>query len=417
MIYLSLKTKMKKLTARFLIALILSLRTCEPITFAQTTGTATNTEELPSQALTTALSGVKDLKMGIDEITKELFALDAIEREKNQNLNDKYRIARNEIVRVISSIDEATSNISTSIKKLATYQSQMKITMDQLAETRQSSSAAKDYLAEYLNLLYKMQLEIYDKGGNHINEFRLLLTSDNISKTLMGEEITEAMTLQLTHLIQQADQDEEKKITLLAKLGELKQLAQKTLASYYDEIERLQQKKQYLINFMQLYRDKQVADEARFDKVFASKQDVYNTIQTFLDEIVKKDYKSVDGISLSIAELANMPDASEKETSPIARPIYPIEKILRYFNDPAFEKEYGFKHQGIQIQAEQRTPVYAVRDGVIYHTFNNTDSISWIMIVHQKGYVSTYQYLNQILVKPGEIVKRGQIIGYSGGEP
>jgi murein DD-endopeptidase MepM/ murein hydrolase activator NlpD len=313
-------------------------------------------------------------------------------------------------VRVISSIDEATTNISTSIKKLATYQSQMKITMDQLAQTRQSASSAKSYLAAYLNLLYKMQLEIYDKQKGNIDEFRLLLTSDNISKTLMSEEITEAMTLQLTDLIQQADEDEGKKIELLAKLGELKQLAQKTLETYYDEIERLQQKKQYLINFMQLYRDKQIAIQQRFDKIFASKKDVYNTIQTFLDEIVKKDYKSVDNIATKIAELATMPDASDKETSPIARPVYPIETILRYFNDPDFEKENGFKHQGLQIQAEQRTPVYAVRDGVVYHTFNNSDSISRIMIVHQKGYVSTYQYLNQILVQPGDIVQRGQII-------
>jgi murein DD-endopeptidase MepM/ murein hydrolase activator NlpD len=336
----------------------------------------------------------------VDEITKELFALDEVERAKNQNLDDKYRMARSEIVRVISSIDEATTNISTSIKKLATYQSQMKATMDLLEETRQSAHTAKEYLAEYVSLLYKMQLEIYDPQGDEVNEFRLLLTSDNINKTLVGEEITQAMTIQLAHLIEQADEDEEKKVALLAKLGELKNLAQKTLASYYEEIERLQQKKQYLINFIQLYRNKQVAIQQQIDKMFASKKDVYTTTLLFLDEIVKKDYKSVDGIAVKIAALATMSDASDKETSPIARPLYPIEKILRYFNDADFEKANGFKHQGIQIHAEQRTPVYAVRDGVVYHTFNNTDSISRIMIVHQKGYVSTYQYLNQIIVQP-----------------
>jgi murein DD-endopeptidase MepM/ murein hydrolase activator NlpD len=347
-------------------------------------------------------------------VTQELFELDAIEREKNANLNANYRTARNEIVRVISSIEQTTSDISISIRKLAQYQTQMKIALDQLQEARISSNTAKEYLTDYLNLFYKMELELSNQGGNDINELRLFITSDNINQTLVGGDIIKAMTLQLVELIQKTNDEEDNKIELLSKLGALKQLAQTTLQSYRNEIEKLQQKKQYLINFLELYKNKQADPQHKFDKVFSSKKDVYLSIQTFLDEIVKKNYKSSDNIAVKLAELSMFPDPSDKETSPIAWPIYPIEKILRYFNDSDFEKEQGFKHQGIQIQALQGTPVYAVRDGVVYHTFNNMDSISWIMIVHQKGYVSTYQYLNQILVKPGDMVQRGQIIGYSG---
>jgi len=350
-------------------------------------------------------------------VTQELFELDAIEREKNANLNANYRTARNEIVRVISSIEQTTSDISTSVRKLAQYQTQMKIALDQLQEARISSTTAKEYLTDYLNLFYKMELELSNQGVNDINELRLFITSDNINQTLVGGDIIKAMTLQLVELIQKTNDEEDNKIELLSKLGALKQLAQTTLQSYRNEIEKLQQKKQYLINFLELYKNKQADPQHKFDKVFSSKKDVYLSIQTFLDEIVKKNYKSSDNIAVKLAELSTLPDPSDKESSPIAWPIYPIEKILRYFNDSDFEKEQGFKHQGIQIQALQGTPVYAVRDGVVYHTFNNMDSISWIMIVHQKGYVSTYQYLNQILVKPGDMVQRGQIIGYSGGEP
>jgi murein DD-endopeptidase MepM/ murein hydrolase activator NlpD len=39
------------------------------------------------------------------------------------------------------------------------------------------------------------------------------------------------------------------------------------------------------------------------------------------------------------------------------------------------------------------------------------------MIVHADGYVTAYQYMNKIVVKPGDIVRRGQLIGNSGGEP
>ncbi|MDR3169759.1 MAG: peptidoglycan DD-metalloendopeptidase family protein [Candidatus Peribacteria bacterium] len=377
--------------------------------FSQNLSAVSTTNEMA-----VALQGVKELKSGLDKVTQELFDLDAVERAKNADLDDKYRQARDEIVRVISSIDVATTSISQSVAKLVTYQKQMQNVVDELTTLRTSAGAAKVYLAEYLNLLYKMQLEIYEDAEMHTNDIRLLVNSDNISKTLVGSDITAAMTAQLYALLQQADKAEINNIELLSKLGKLKQQAQTTLNSYREEIEKLQQKKQYLLNFIELYKNEQVASAQRFDKVFASKKEVYLSIQTFLDEIVKKNYKSVDGIAENIAKLATMPDAKNEQTiSPLARPVYPIEYISRYYNDAQFEADNGFKHQGIQIQAAQRSPVYAARDGVVYHVFDNMDSISWIMVVHQNGYVTIYQYLNQIIVKPGDIVSRGQIIGYS----
>ncbi|MDR0369117.1 MAG: peptidoglycan DD-metalloendopeptidase family protein [Candidatus Peribacteria bacterium] len=361
------------------------------------------------------MEAIKELKVGINEITEELFALDALERAKNNQLDDKYRQARNEIVRVISSIDRSTENISQSAERLLMYQVQMIEATKELGDLRSSSNKAKEYLEEYITLLYKIQLELYDKDFEHINEVRLLINSNNVSQSLVSEEIVSAMTLQLTSLLQQADQDENKNIALLTKLGKLRQHAQDTLNKYREEVEKLQQKKQYLMNFIALYKNEQIQNSNKFDKIFTSKKEVYQAVHSFLDEIVKKDYKSVEGIADKIKELSQFPDAkNDNAISPIAWPVYPIETILRYYNDADFQKENGFKHEGIQILAEQRSPIYAARDGVVYHTFDNMDSISWIMIVHQNGYVTTYQYLNQILVQPGDIVKRGQIIGYSG---
>ena len=48
-----------------------------------------------SNEMAVALQGVRDLKTGLDKITQELFDLDAMERQKNADLDDKYRQARN----------------------------------------------------------------------------------------------------------------------------------------------------------------------------------------------------------------------------------------------------------------------------------------------------------------------------------
>lgn len=106
--------------------------------------------------------------------------------------------------------------------------------------------------------------------------------------------------------------------------------------------------------------------------------------------------------------------ANDNDAYPVAWPLYPIEEIQTYFGDEAFQKQYGVPHIGIQIKASQDTPVYAARDGVVYFVADSDAiGINWMMIVHTDGYVTVYEYLNESVVKPGDIVRRGQIVGYS----
>jgi len=176
----------------------------------------------------------------------------------------------------------------------------------------------------------------------------------------------------------------------------------------------LEQKKKYLISFITLYREKA---DAQFESILTNKEDVNKMVLTFIDDIVKKKYRANDNIPDNIALMLESPDSSDDDAAPIAWPIYPIENITHYFNDANFEKANWFKHQAIQIQATQWTPVYAARDGVVYYVSNWIDGISWILIIHKDWYVTLYEYMNQIIVNPWEIVQRGQIIGYSGWEP
>jgi len=102
---------------------------------------------------------------------------------------------------------------------------------------------------------------------------------------------------------------------------------------------------------------------------------------------------------------------NDNEAYPLAWPLYPIEEIQTYFGDESFQQQYGIPHIGIQIKAVQGTPVYAARDGVVYFVADNDEiGINRAMIVHTDGYVTIYQYLNKTVVKPGDVVRRGQLI-------
>jgi hypothetical protein len=61
-------------------------------------------------------------------------------------------------------------------------------------------------------------------------------------------------------------------------------------------------------------------------------------VLTFIDDIVKKNYRTNDNIPENIKEMLKAPDSSDDDAAPIAWPIYPIENITHYFNDANFEK-------------------------------------------------------------------------------
>ena len=367
-----------------------------------------------NSVINAAIDRVEKLQTDIETITDELFRLDEEEMAKNPEMTSSYRQARTEIVRVISSIKWANENLSLSLKKLIQYQKQMKEFLKQLRDAQFSAQKAKEYLNEYVTLLYKTQLKIYDQDGDKIDDIRLFINSDNFNETFIGNDLLSAMTVQLWELIDKSTQEEEKKTNLLTKLWSLKIAAQESIETYRDEIDRLEQKKQYLISFINLYRQK---SDAKFDSILTSKEDVNKMVLTFINDIVKKNYRANDNIQENINIMLKTPDSSDDDAAPIAWPIYPIENITRYFNDTSFEKANWFKHQAIQIKAIQWTPVYSARDGVVYYVSNSIDWISWILIVHKDWYVTLYEYMNQIIVNPWDIVQRWELIGYSGWEP
>jgi len=88
-------------------------------------------------------------------------------------------------------------------------------------------------------------------------------------------------------------------------------------------------------------------------------------------------------------------------TSGFGMRIHPILKTYR-------------RHAGVDITAPRGTPVYATADGVISrqqlsHGFGTT-----ILIDHGYSYQTLYGHLSKRVVKPGQKVKRGELIGYVG---
>ena len=71
-------------------------------------------------------------------------------------------------------------------------------------------------------------------------------------------------------------------------------------------------------------------------------------------------------------------------------------------------------HKGMDFTAPKGTPVYASGNGKIYRAQRSSTFGKVIYIDHGYGYKTIYAHLSKMVVKRGENIKRGDLIGYVG---
>ena len=89
-------------------------------------------------------------------------------------------------------------------------------------------------------------------------------------------------------------------------------------------------------------------------------------------------------------------------TSPFGMRVHPISGIYKM-------------HEGVDLSAPQGTPIYAARSGKVTTTsFQAGGAGYYVSINHGDGFSSVYMHMTHYIVKPGDYVNAGQVIGYVG---
>jgi murein DD-endopeptidase MepM/ murein hydrolase activator NlpD len=71
-------------------------------------------------------------------------------------------------------------------------------------------------------------------------------------------------------------------------------------------------------------------------------------------------------------------------------------------------------HTGVDIAAWPGTPVRATADGIVVFAGWSGESGKLVVIEHGFGYTTCYAHNKKILVKVGQVVRRGDVIAYVG---
>jgi murein DD-endopeptidase MepM/ murein hydrolase activator NlpD len=71
-------------------------------------------------------------------------------------------------------------------------------------------------------------------------------------------------------------------------------------------------------------------------------------------------------------------------------------------------------HTGIDFRSKPGDNIYATADGMIDKAFYNGSYGNYVLIDHENGYETAFCHMKKFLVRPGQKIHRGQLIGFVG---
>lgn len=139
---------------------------------------------------------------------------------------------------------------------------------------------------------------------------------------------------------------------------------------------------------------------------------LFKTLNILYNRVMHQEvsYKEIEGMIRNKEKLL----ASTPAIQPISnKDLNRLSSGFSYRIDPIY-KTVKF-HAGLDFSAPSGTPIYATAQGVVRTAGNLGNGYgNHVIIYHGYQYTTLYGHMFRIKVKPGQTVKRGEVIGYVG---
>lgn len=312
-------------------------------------------------------------------------------------------------------MQEQYATIAKVVLRLSLLQKNLDELWSEYDQLGAGQTATKELIAKLTAFLYRMNNELYT--NDDIDTIKLLLKSDNIADTLSNDAIVTSLVMKLDELMAHLKEDQAQKLEKAQSMLKLKVVLEQALSKYDATLRNLLQKKAYLVEFIRLYKDKKISLTGSAQDMFETRKDVQDKIQDAANRVLANqsplgfDYPSL------YQQLLLTPEKPYSDHF-FSWPVMPINTISTFFGEKDPLITASLPSVGMDVIVEQRTPVYAPADAIVYQIVDRDGiAINRVVLVHKHGYISAFVYLNEIVVHEGDLIKRGQLIGYSGGEP
>jgi len=177
--------------------------------------------------------------------------------------------------------------------------------------------------------------------------------------------------------------------------------------------------------YRSIFEANPLPDSARAQ--FTEKKKEIDKVSVMSDDLLGKEIaNSLNNISARVAYQVNSYKQIEKLINNQENKLSSIPAIQPVSNKDLTRIASGFgyrihpiygipkMHNGLDFTATQGTPIYATGDGRVTTSGMSTGTGNHVIINHGYGYETVYMHMVRIKSRTGQLVKRGEIIGWVG---
>jgi len=345
---------------------------------------------------------IEDMQKQIEEQQQGLKELDdqkQVYQEKIEIKRDEAVTLKNQIYLLSNQILERGSEIQEKEQEVAKTNLSIKNIQLRVLQKKQEIQGLKQDLTGFLQTI-----DQYDQK----NYLEIILLNDSISNILSHLRYLNTVQSELSHSLQRIDlikegleiQEKDLRLQLQVSL-ELESELKNKKAKLASE----QQARQTILEETQGAEWK---FQALLAEVVKEKQEIENEIVQLESDVRRKIAREKE----QHAELM------EKEGIIIFSWPVPLEGITCEFHAPDYPYRHWIgEHSGIDLRAAQGTAIRAPASGYVARAKHAGLGYSYIMIIHNESFSTVYGHVSEIFVEEDEYIKRGTIIGRTGGLP
>ncbi|MFH1346851.1 MAG: peptidoglycan DD-metalloendopeptidase family protein [Spirochaetota bacterium] len=337
-----------------------------------------------------------DLKGSIDQKTQELLEItDKINENQKilETVQDQSQTLEGEIKKINTNINQVSLGIKSSELTIDKIGFEIDSLRNDISDAEKEVSLKEEAIAQILREFQK---------GDDETPLLIFLKNKSLADSVFEiqnlADLSNGLSIEISNLKNAKD-------NLSGKLGETTNKKQSVLS----EKENLKNKQLILADTK---NEKQ--------SVLSQTKNQEKIYQQTLTELQKRQAEIASEIEVMDEELRLKIDPSalpSKRPGVLAWPTSNPFTTQEYGNTAFASWAYKTKfHNGIDLRAPLGTPISAAEDGEVIMVGNNGNVQygKFVLIKHNNNLTTLYAHLSRQIVKKGDMIKRGEIIGYSG---
>lgn len=354
-------------------------------------------------------------------------------RSRINSLKDDTSELQKQLMYFDDQISVTNDKLVSVLRQLSATENEIALLYDDIDVKQTALNYQKSLLQEYMKQLY-VNGDTYfaiDKDGQ-IDAFKLLLADNQTGDVLKDIKYLGLLEETGSRLMTRLDKLTKSLGNANVELENKKSALQNLQTEFTSEKTNLETQKQAKANMMAITRAQDEIYRNLLKESMAQQDEAMAQVKAF-EESIKfiKDRMAAEGDTFDVKKYETM--LGEKFTSvyefqkksagvylglgDFIWPVMPENGLSAFFHDPSYQAYFGVSHNAVDVRTPQNSPVHAVADSVVYQAKDNGYGYSYITLVHAGNVMTVYGHISSILVKEGQVVSQGDIIGLSGGMP